>query len=49
MARFTFPHPGEARQVRFTSLWVTPIMRGLGQKIEVDFPIVVPMPERCGA
>ena len=48
-ATFVFPIPGEARQVKFESTWVTPIMRGAGQKIQVAFPITLPALGACGA
>jgi len=47
MARFTFPHPGAAGAVRFTSTWMTPIMQGAGQKIQLQFPFQLPAREAC--
>lgn len=46
-ARFTFPHPGGAGAVRFTSTWMTPIMQGAGQKIQVQFPFELPPRDAC--
>lgn len=46
-ARFIFPHPGVAGPVQFKSTWMTPIMQGAGQKIQVQFPIELPSREAC--
>jgi hypothetical protein len=48
-ASFSFLIPVQAKEVRFTSTWVTAVMGGAGQRIEVEFPIAVPAPEHCGA
>ncbi len=43
-AKFTFEYPEGAETVRFSSKWITMLMRGTATVIEVEFDIPLPPP-----